>query len=413
MIRANWTDDEFVSACHRCRSEFSLFNLKHHCRNCGLIFCDKCSSTKMLIPEQQLVIRPPIAWVKQYNLPNLLPDEDNYRIPHRVCDPCSYQLREVQGELRKSISRYNQELTVERSGMMPSLPGVNFQLEQEINKAIMILKDFSSTSGEEKIPRELLDLAQGVVFLTIIKAGFMFTGRYGTGLIVTKLRDGTWSAPSAVMVSGVGWGMQIGAEVTDVMLILSSDAAVEAFKSKAQVAVGAELAVSVGPLGRSIASDVTAGTKGAAQAFSYAHSKGLFFGVSFEASAIAARTDVNLAFYGEKVPVSALLSGDYPKPKAAKGLYDMLARISDLSIPAGAAAAMANANASANIYSSSSTASAPTSSSTASSNPATTESIFAATAPVKKAINNPAVNSSRINRMQETENMEESEGHYL
>lgn len=85
---------------------------------------------------------------------------------------------------------------------------------------------------------------------------------------------------------GVGWGLQLGAEVTDVMLVLSTDAAVDAFKSRAQVSVGAELGVSVGPVGRSIASDVTAGNKGAAHAFSYAHSKGLFFGASLEASGI-------------------------------------------------------------------------------------------------------------------------------
>ena len=142
------------------------------------------------------------------------------------------------------------------------------------------------------------------------------------------------------------WGMQIGAEVTDVLLILSTPAAVEAFKSRAQISVGAELGVSVGPLGRSIASDVTAGTKGAAHAFSYAHSKGLFFGVSLEASGyltlsssffihliihlgIASRPDVNTAFYGEKVSTSILLSGDYPRPKAADNLYHSLNTIAD------------------------------------------------------------------------------------
>jgi hypothetical protein len=79
--------------------------------------------------------------------------------------------------------------------------------------------------------------------------------------------------------------------------------------------------VSVGPIGRSIESDVTAGTKGAAHAFSYAQSKGLFFGASLEAAGIAARPDVNRAFYGEKVSISSLLSGDFPSPKGAEPLY--------------------------------------------------------------------------------------------
>ena len=143
----------------------------------------------------------------------------------------------------------------------------------------------------------------------------MFTGRYGTGLVVAKLSDGTWSPPSAITISGMGWGLQIGAELTEVLLILSTDAAVDAFKSRAQVAVGAELGVSVGPVGRSLASDVTAGNKGAAHAFSYAHSKGLFFGASLEASGIATRPDVNRRFYGQKISPSVLLSGEYPRPR--------------------------------------------------------------------------------------------------
>ncbi|RYH21750.1 hypothetical protein EON65_20220 [archaeon] len=72
---------------------------------------------------------------------------------------------------------------------------------------------------------------------------------------------------------------------------------------------------------RSIESDVAAGTKGAAHAFSYARSKGLFVGASLEASTFAARPDVNRAFYGEKVSISHLLSGDYPPPRGAGVLY--------------------------------------------------------------------------------------------
>jgi hypothetical protein len=105
------------------------------------------------------------------------------------------------------------------------------------------------------------------------------------------------------------------------MLILTTDQAVNTFKSKAQITVGAELGVSVGPIGRSVGSDVAASNKGAAHAFSYAQSKGLFFGASLEASGIAARPDVNRAFYGERVSISALLSGEYPSPKGCEPLY--------------------------------------------------------------------------------------------
>jgi lipid-binding SYLF domain-containing protein len=89
----------------------------------------------------------------------------------------------------------------------------------------------------------------------------MFTGRYGTGLVVSRLPDDSWSAPSAVQITGMGWGLQLGAEVTSVMLILTNEGAVDTFKSRAQISVGAELGVSVGPFGRSFEGDVTAGSK--------------------------------------------------------------------------------------------------------------------------------------------------------
>ena len=98
----------------------------------------------------------------------------------------------------------------------------------------------------------------------------MVTARYGTGIVLSRLHDDTWSAPSAIMMSGLGWGIQFGTEVSDVMLILTSDGAVEAFKSTGQLTVGAELGVSVGPVGKSVETDVTLGNRGAAHAFSYA-----------------------------------------------------------------------------------------------------------------------------------------------
>jgi SH3 domain-containing YSC84-like protein 1 len=325
MSRGTWQDDESTMTCTKCRAEFGVTRFKHHCRKCGFIFCDNCTSSRLLIPAEELVPRP-ATWMNK-NIPDVGQggyDEDNFRIPQRVCDQCSHSLRMIQGELRIAVGKYNQEMYVDYNPMVPSLPAVQFKLDQEISKAVIMLHNFRTTQGEEKIPRELLDLARGVVFLTIVKVGFMFTGRYGTGLVVAKLHDGTWSAPSAIMLTGLGWGLQIGAEVTDVMLILSTDAAVDAFKSRAQVSVGAELGVSVGPIGRSIGSDVTAGNKGAAHAFSYAHSKGLFFGASLEAAGIAARKDVNRAFYGEDVSISALLSGEYPRPRAADAMYRIL-----------------------------------------------------------------------------------------
>lgn len=214
---------------------------------------------------------------------------------------------------------------ISNDSSIPHLPSaLDFYLEKEINKAAVIVNGFKTTMDGQGIPRRLLAMAKGVVFFTIVKLGFIFTGRYGTGLVVARLPNGKWSAPSAVQMTGVGWGLQVGAELTTVMLILATESAVNAFKSSAQISVGAEFGVSVGPVGRSLETDVSAGQQGAAHAFSYAQSKGLFVGASLEASGIAARQDVNRAFYGQDIPVEALLEGKYEPPRGAEILYTAL-----------------------------------------------------------------------------------------
>lgn len=302
---------------------------KHHCRKCGLVFCDACSRSKLIVPEDELVIRPR-NWFQE----QVMTDEDNFRAPQRICDGCAPSLRDRQKKLQLEVSRANLETIVDLSSQTASMPQADFYLENEIRNATLMLHRMAKTEGEEKIPKEMLDIARGVVFLTVVKAGFMFTGRYGTGLVIARLPDGTWSAPSAITISGMGWGLQIGGEKSDVLLILSTDAAVETFKSRGQVSVGAELGVSAGPFGRSVESDLTAGNKGAAHAFSYAHSQGLYFGASLEACAIGQRKDVNRAFYGERVGASALLSGEYPIPYGAEPLYKALDGIAFEGCPA-------------------------------------------------------------------------------
>jgi lipid-binding SYLF domain-containing protein len=112
------------------------------------------------------------------------------------------------------------------------------------------------------VPLKLIRDACGLAILTVMKVGFVWTGRIGTGIVVARRGDGTWSPPSAIMMAGCGFGAQIGGEVTDIVVVLTSAAAVAAFSGKGQVALGGELSVAVGPLGRSAEGNVRAGDGG-------------------------------------------------------------------------------------------------------------------------------------------------------
>lgn len=313
----SWIPDEEISNCHQCNEYFTLVTRKHHCRACGYIFCANCSNQKLLIPKSLLLSAP--TGTLAYSDPN---------IPHRVCITCANTLTTQQNDLRYQLSRANKETTINRDNNERyfNFP-LSTSLHAEIKKAVYTLYNFTNDNaleGNDAIPRELLWGAKGIAFLTIAKVGFLVTGRIGSGLVISRLSDGTWSAPSALLISGIGWGLQVGGELTDVIIILMTDGAVDAFSSKAQVCLGSELAVSVGPLGRSAGTDFHAGEKGASACISYAHSKGLFLGLSLEASVIASRSDMNRSFYGMDVKPRVLLSGEFERPKAAEPLYQAL-----------------------------------------------------------------------------------------
>lgn len=302
-----------------CSSLFDWSNPKHHCRLCGLIFCDSCSRHKLIVPEEDLVIRP-----RGFLVDLVSQEEDDFREPQRICNKCAPALEDKQDRLKAEVSRCNMETSVDVDDGSVLLPQINFFMENEIRNAATMIHRMSNQEGEERIPADMLEIAKGVAFLTVAKVGMMFTARYGTGIVVSRLDDGSWSAPSAITISGFGWGLQFGGELTDVMLILTTDGAVEAFKSRGQLSVGAELGVSAGPYGRSVESDLTAGNKGAAHAFSYAHSQGLFIGASLEACVIGQRKDVNRTFYGQRVKAGDLLAGGHSRPRGAEVLYKAL-----------------------------------------------------------------------------------------
>jgi len=186
--------------------------------------------------------------------------------------------------------------------------------------------------SDQSIPLDLLQHAKGLCFLTVVKCGLMVTGKIGTGLVVARRSDNTWSAPSALGTVGVGWGAQIGGDITHYLVVLTSTHAVEALYRPSSVTLGAEFGVAVGPVGRGATSHISSSSL-LQPAYAYAHSHGLFVGISLEGSVVSTRNDVNAKFYGRNVEVRDLLNYKEP-PQAAQPLYSVLNEALQISIPA-------------------------------------------------------------------------------
>ncbi|ODV89211.1 hypothetical protein CANCADRAFT_18111, partial [Tortispora caseinolytica NRRL Y-17796] len=201
-------------------------------------------------------------------------------------------------------------------------------LTSESRKAAKILNSFIKPNQlggpSDVIPPEVLANAKGLAILTVLKAGFLFSGRAGSGVVVARLPDGSWSGPSAIVTAGAGVGGQIGAELTDFVMILNSRQAVETFAQLGSVTLGGNISIAAGPLGRNVEADGTASLKSVAAIFSYSKTKGLFAGVSLEGSVIAERRDANRKFYGPNATAAKILSGQLEAPPGADPLLHML-----------------------------------------------------------------------------------------
>ncbi|KAF8634422.1 hypothetical protein AX15_000873 [Amanita polypyramis BW_CC] len=175
------------------------------------------------------------------------------------------------------------------------------------------------------IPQHVLEHAKGFAIFTVFKAGFVVTARAGSGIVIAKLDDGSWSAPSAIGLAGLGVGGQAGAEMTDFLVVLNSRSAIRSFMAAGSLSLGGNLSIALGPLGRNGEASGTVNTSGKVTAmYSYSKTRGLFGGVSLEGSVIVARQDANHNAYRSPVTVKLLLGGMVEPPPWAATLIRTL-----------------------------------------------------------------------------------------
>jgi lipid-binding SYLF domain-containing protein len=201
-----------------------------------------------------------------------------------------------------------------------NLPAAYADMRDDVNQAISIFERFQEMP-ERSIPKAVLRDAKGLAILTVVKAGFIFSGRGGSGVVVARTKKG-WSSPSAIGTGGAGFGLQIGAEVSEFVIVLNTNEAVRAFSQGGNVQLGADVSVAAGPVGRTAEAGITP----MAAVYTYSRSQGIFAGVSLEGTVIATRDEANAKYYHRPVSPRDILSGHVQPPPEAKALQKVLNR---------------------------------------------------------------------------------------
>jgi lipid-binding SYLF domain-containing protein len=186
--------------------------------------------------------------------------------------------------------------------------------QDTVNRCAAIIREFRQIP-EKAIPRDVIRHAKGLAIMSVVKAGFIFSAKGGHGVVVARTPHG-WSGPSFIATGGGGWGLQIGAEVTDFVIVLNNDAAVQAFSRGGNVTIGADVSAAAGPVGRTASGSVAP----TAAVYTYSKSKGLFAGVSLEGAVVGTQRQSNFSYYGRPVRADSILSGIIKPPPGAAPL---------------------------------------------------------------------------------------------
>ena len=194
------------------------------------------------------------------------------------------------------------------------------RMQADVDQAAAIIERFEAIP-ESAIPPAVMRAARGLAILKVTKAGFIGSVRGGTGVVVARTETG-WSGPSAIGTGGLGIGFQAGAEVAELVIVLNTSEAVDAFAKGGNVTLGGALSVAAGPVGRTAEAGVAVG----AAMYSYSRSQGLFAGISLEGTVIGARDRVNREYYGEFVLPKEILSGRVQPPADAQKLLAILSK---------------------------------------------------------------------------------------
>ena len=200
-----------------------------------------------------------------------------------------------------------------------------------LNKAEERLQNSAAVLDEilnipDNIPQELIDKAECVVVIpSVKKLALGFGGSYGRGAMVCRSGDdysGAWGPPVMMALEGGSFGLQLGGQATDFLLLIVNPGGVNSLLSS-KVKLGADASAAAGPVGRTASAETDAWMR--AQILSYSRARGLFAGVSLQGSTLRPDNDANELIYRKSISARDIVhSKDLQVPEAAKTLVSRL-----------------------------------------------------------------------------------------
>jgi lipid-binding SYLF domain-containing protein len=196
---------------------------------------------------------------------------------------------------------------------------------ERLENSADVLREIGA-APDKGIPEEVVKSAKCVVVVPhLVKAGFIIGGKHGRGVAVCRTGSG-WSAPAFISVTGGSWGLQIGAEGVDLVMLVMNDSGLRHLLSS-KFEITGEGSAAAGPVGR----HASAGTDWElnTELLTYSRSRGIFAGLTLEGAVVEQDADATVAIYGNDFPFKKILLGEIAAPAPAVPFLRAVEKISN------------------------------------------------------------------------------------
>lgn len=196
------------------------------------------------------------------------------------------------------------------------------EAEVIVTKARLVMEEVKN-APDSGPAYDLVKQSAGVAIIPdMFKGGFIVGGSYGKGVVVAR-KDGKWSGPSFVYIGAGSVGFQIGAQITDLILVVIGQNTMDSFL-RSNFKLGGDAAIAIGPVGAQATAATEILFKGGI--YSYSRAKGLFAGISLEGAGMGTEFDLNMAYYQTTSSPKEILYGQVETPESAGKLFEALNR---------------------------------------------------------------------------------------
>src|SRR5689334_22715224 len=192
--------------------------------------------------------------------------------------------------------------------------GDRAKLEDRLDASATIINEIMA-APDSGIPEEILDSAKCVAVIpSMIKASLGFGGQYGQGVVTCRTQTG-WSAPAFYRLSGGSFGLQIGGQAVDLVMLFMNDRGMRTLLTH-KLKLGVDASAAAGPVGRHAAAETDVAFR--SEVLTYSRTRGLFAGISLNGSWVEQNDRDTRDFYGRYMPFQTILKGNVQTPPAAQ-----------------------------------------------------------------------------------------------